>query len=103
LQGFFMFQLMARTTPTLTSPVGPGQANTPSDMRLLHRLLNAFIARGYLIPYSPIAEDGGWDSQVASALQAVEDRYFYGEADPNNKLENSDSLFIFLLRRKAKR
>jgi hypothetical protein len=84
------------TTNTLTSPVGPGQANTPEDMRLVRRYLNAFIARGYLVPFAPVAEEGSWDSQVAAALQAVEDRYFYGEADPNNKIENGDTLFNFL-------
>jgi hypothetical protein len=65
-------------------------------MRLVRRYLNAFIARGYLVPFAPVAEEGSWDSQVAAALQAVEDRYFYGEADPNNKIENGDTLFNFL-------
>ncbi len=85
----------------LSAPVGSGQPNTLEDMRAVRQYLNAFLARGYLVPYAAIAEEGGWDSQVAAALQAIEDRYFYGEADPNNKLENGDTLFNFLTQAEA--
>jgi predicted chitinase len=34
---------------------------------------------------------------VVSALQAIENRYFFGEADPNNRIETNDTLFQFLV------
>lgn len=43
-----------------------------------------------------LPESGGWDSAVAKALKGVEEKYFYGSADPNNRLENDDTLFRFL-------
>jgi hypothetical protein len=83
--------------PTLSAPVGPNQTNAANDMRLVRRYLNAYIRAGHLGPLVEIAAEGGWDSSVASALQNVENFYFFGEADPNNKLESNDTLFQFLV------
>lgn len=71
--------------PTLSAPVGPNQTNAANDMRLVRRYLNAYIRVGHLGPLVEIAAEGA-DSSVASALQNVENFYFFGEADPNNKL-----------------
>ncbi|MFT3818728.1 MAG: glycoside hydrolase family 19 protein [Rubrivivax sp.] len=85
------------TTPTLSAPVGPGQANLPDDLKLLRQALNDFSSRGFLQPSVTLPAEGGWDAAVAAALQAVENQYFYGEADPDNKLETQDTLFQFLV------
>jgi predicted chitinase len=81
----------------LTAPIGPGQPNTLEDLQLVRRYLNRFITAGYLPELKPIPELGGWTSEVASALQAIENRYFFGEADPNNRIETNDTLFQFLV------
>jgi Chitinase class I len=81
----------------LMAAVGPGQTNLADDLRLLRALLNAFIGRGYLPGVQTMAETGGWDVTLAQTLQAVEDKYFFGEADPNNRLETNDTLFQFLV------
>jgi len=85
------------TTPALSAPVGPGQGNLPDDLRLLRQALNDFSNRGFLQPPVTLPAEGGWDAAVAAALQAVENQYFYGEADPDNKLETNDTLFQFLV------
>jgi len=85
------------TTPTLSAPVGPGQPNRPDDLRLLRQALIDFSNRGFLQPPITLAAEGGWDATVAAALQAVENQYFFGEADPDNKLETNDTLFQFLV------
>ena len=90
-------------TPTLSAPVGPNQPNTANDMRLVRRYLNAYIRAGNLGPLIEIAPEGGWDSSVAYALQNVENFYFFGEADPNNKLESTDTLFQFLVQSESTR
>lgn len=84
-------------TPALSAPVGPGQPNRPDDLRLLRQALNDFSNRGFLQPPLPLAAEGGWDATVAAALQAVENQYFFGEADPDNKLQTNDTLFQFLV------
>src|SRR5262245_56019552 len=81
----------------LRAPIGPGQPNTLEDLQLVRRYLNRFIAAGYLPELKPIPEVGAWGSDVASALQAIENRYFFGEADPNNRIETNDTLFQFLV------
>jgi Chitinase class I len=48
-----------------------------------------------------LPDSGPWDTSVAGALKAVETQYFFGEADPNNKLENDDTLFQFLVKASA--
>lgn len=83
--------------PTLSAPVGPNQTNAASDMQLVRKYLNAYIRAGQLGPLVEIASEGGWDASVAYALQNIENLYFFGEADPNNKLENNDTLFQFLV------
>ena len=85
------------TTPTLSAPVGPGQPNRPDDLKLLRQALNDFSSRGFLQPPITLPAEGGWDAALAAALQAVENQYFYGEADPDNKLETNDTLFQFLV------
>lgn len=81
---------------TLSAPVGPGQPNKPDDIALIRRLLNNFINLGLLPGLSAFAEVGTWDSAMATALKTIESNYFFGSADPNNKLENDDTLFSFL-------
>lgn len=85
------------TTPTLSAPVGPGQPNLPDDLRTLRQVLNEFSTRGFLQPAVTLPAEGGFDAAVAAALQAVENQYFFGEADPDNKLEANDTLFRFLV------
>ena len=96
---------MTDPTPTpaaLSAPVGPGQPNRPDDMRLLRHFLNAFIERGYFLqPMVALAAEGGWDDAVAKALRNVENNYFYGQADPDTKLETGDTLFQFLVQADA--
>lgn len=81
----------------LRSTVGPGQKNHPQDMRLLRRHLNAFIRKGYLPQKAELPEEGGWDQPFATALQSIENTFFYGEADPDNQLNTADTLFQFLV------
>lgn len=83
-------------TTTLSAPVGPGQPNKPDDIALVRRLLNNFINLGLVSGATAFAEGGTWDSAMAAALKTIESRYFFGSADPNNKLENDDTLFSFL-------
>lgn len=84
-------------TPILSAPVGPGQTNNADDLHLVRKYLNAFISGGFLGPRTEIPAQGGWDPVVAMTLKAVEEAYFFGRADPNNKLENGDTLFQFLV------
>jgi predicted chitinase len=81
---------------TLSAPVGPGQLNKPEDIALVRRLLNNFINLGLLPGLPAFSETGVWDETMAKALKAIEEKYFFGTADPNNKLENDDTLFNFL-------
>ena len=83
--------------PTLSAPVGGNLPNNPADMRVLREYLNKFIMAGYLGPLLPLPSEGTWDVNVVSAMQVLEDRYFYGKADPDNKLETNDTLFQFLV------
>jgi hypothetical protein len=90
------------TTPSpipaaLSAPVGPKLASKPQDVETVRALLNRAIDGGLLIPLAPIPPTGGWDDHVTFALNQVERRYFHGLADPNGKLETSDSLFQFLV------
>jgi predicted chitinase len=81
---------------SLSAPVGPGQANRPADLKLLRGMLDGFVDRGLLDARFRVAADGDWDASLAAALQAVENLYFFGEADPDNKLDTNDTLFQFL-------
>jgi hypothetical protein len=91
-------QVRALTDPvSLSASVGPGQANRPADLQLLRGMLNAFVDRGLLDARFRVATEGEWDASVAAALQAVENQYFFGEADPDNKLDTNDTLFQFLV------
>lgn len=84
-------------TTTLSAPVGPGQPNKPDDIALVRQLLNHFLKLELLSGLSVLPDVGGWDDAMAKALKAVESKYFFGAADPNNKLENDDTLFNFLV------
>lgn len=80
----------------LSAPVGRGQQNRPEDIALVRRLLNNFANFGLLPSSTPFAESGHWDAAMAAALKTIENNYFFGSADPNDKLENGDTLFSFL-------
>ena len=84
------------TAYVLSAPVGPAQLNRPDDIALIRRLLNNFIKLGLLPNSTLLNETGHWDNTMAAALKTIENSYFYGSADPNNKLENNDTLFNFL-------
>lgn len=83
--------------PRLRGTVGPGQNNHPEDIRLIRRYINNFIHRGYLPHFSQVTPEGGWNKEISSALQAIENTFFYGEANPDNKIDNTDTLFKFLV------
>ena len=82
---------------TLSAPIGNKQPNRPEDLQLVRQLLNNFIVNGALPGFSALAISSTWDESVSRVLRAVERKYFYGNADPNNKLENEDTLFKFLI------
>lgn len=83
--------------PALNAAIGNGQKNNPEDVNLVRGLLNELIKSGKLSNTQQLASIGPWDNSVATALKAVGEQYFYGVADPNNKLETDDDLFQFLL------
>ena len=88
---------IAMPITTLNAPVGPGQPNKPEDIALVRNLLNNFLTLELLPGLLPLPNAGGWDDAMAKALKAVESKYFFGAADPNNKLESDDTLFSFLV------
>jgi hypothetical protein len=89
---------MANVSPILSAPVGAGQPNNMADVVLVRSYLNG-LGRAGLLPHwrGSIPDVGPWDGDVAAGIKAVEEQYFYGEADPNNKLENDDTLFQFIV------
>lgn len=64
---------------------------------MLRKHLNDFIRKGYLPQKTELPEEGGWDQPFATAMQSIENQFFYGEADPDNRLDNTDTLFQFLV------
>ncbi len=83
--------------PRLRGTVGPGKTNYPEDIRLLRRYVNNLINQGYLPQLPRVTPEGGWDNEISSALQIIENTFFYGKANPDNKIDNTDTLFNFLV------
>jgi hypothetical protein len=101
--------LWAVLPPRLHVSVGPGQPNLPSDVRLVQKLVNICLSRGYLLmPTMPpgmagtnprLLENGIWTHATHRALINLEFFYFHGRANPHGVgvVEPRGSLFRFLV------
>jgi predicted chitinase len=86
-------------TQKLSASVGPGQPNRKDDVLLVQELLNTLIGDSFFDgAVKKIPESGIYDKTTEIAIRRVEDKYFYGVADPLHRIQPDDELFLFLVR-----
>jgi len=81
----------------LGAAVGPKQPNHRADVLLVQKLLNNLIVDLDLGPLQTIPESGMYDAVTGKTIQAAEDRYFNGMADPLHRILPDSDLFNFML------